>query len=127
MASTDARPVPRKNVAYRVYFPILDADGDLVTGAASLDSEVSLDGAAFSDCTSEATEIGSTGLYYLDLTAGEMNADAVIVQVKTATSGAKTTPIILYPEEVGDIRVDVKQINGTTLTGDGDGTPWGPV
>ena len=39
MASTDARPFPLKNTAYRVTFPILDADGDLVTGASSPDSE----------------------------------------------------------------------------------------
>lgn len=116
MAATDSRPIPLKNTAYRVYFPILDADGDLVTGAASLDSEVSIDGAAFADCTNEATEIGSTGLYYLDLTASEMNGDAIIVQVKTGTSGAKTTPIILYPQEADDIRVSVTHFGGTAGT-----------
>jgi len=107
MASTDARPIPLKNTAYRVYFPILDADGDLVSGAASLDSEVSLDGASFADCTNEATEIGSSGMYYLDLTSGEMNADAVAIIVKTTTDGAKTTPIVLYPAEDGDIRASL--------------------
>lgn len=112
MASTDARPIPRKNTAFRVTFPIFDADGDLVTGASSLDSEVSIDGGAFADCTSEATEIGSTGFYYLDLTAAEMNGDTIAVQVKTATSGAKTTPLVFYPEEAGDVRVDVVQISG---------------
>ena len=40
MASTDARPIPIKNTAFRAVFPILDADGDLVTGATGLDSEV---------------------------------------------------------------------------------------
>jgi hypothetical protein len=98
--------LPRKNVAYRVYLPIFDADGDLVSGATGLDSEISKDGAAFADCTNEATEIGASGVYYLDLTSTEMNADAVCVIVKTSTSGAKTTPIILYPEEQGDIRID---------------------
>lgn len=118
MAASDARPIPRKNTAMRIYFPILDADGDLVTGASSLDSEVSLDGAAFADCTSEATEIGTTGNYYLDLTASEMNADAVVVQVKTATSGAKTTVIVMYPEEAGDVRADVVAISGDTAAAD---------
>lgn len=114
MAATDARPVPQKNVAYRAYFPILDADGDPVSGAASLDSEVSKDGAAFADCTNEATEIGTSGIYYLDLTSGEMNADATVVQVKTATAGAKTTVLVLYPEETGDIRVNATQVNSAT-------------
>ena len=118
MAASDARPIPRKNVAFRLTVPILDADGDLVTGASSLDSEVSLDGAAFADCTNEATEIGSTGIYYLDLTASEMNADTVVVQVKTATSGAKTSVIVMYPEEAGDVRADMVAISGDSAAAD---------
>lgn len=117
MASTDAKPVPQKNVAYRVTFPILDADGDLVTGASGLDSEVSKDGGTFADCTNEATEIAtSSGVYYLDLTSTEMNADTVAVIVKTSSSGAKTTTIVMYPEEAGDIRVNVTQFGGTNGT-----------
>lgn len=117
MASTDAKPVPQKNVAYRVTFPIYDADGDLVTGATGLDSEVSKDGGTFADCTNEATEIAtSSGMYYLDLTATEMNADTVAVIVKTSSSGAKTTPIVMYPEEAGDIRVNVTAYGGTAGT-----------
>lgn len=117
MASTDARPIPQKNVAYRVTFPIFDADGDLVTGAAGLDSEVSKDGGTFSDCTNEATEIATnSGMYYLDLTSTEMNADTVAVIVKTSSSGAKTTPIVLYPEETGDLRVNVTAYGGMAGT-----------
>ena len=97
MAATDAKAVPVKNSAYRITFPILDADGDLVSGATGLDSEVSIDGAAFADCTNEATEIAtSSGMYYLDLTASEMNGDTIAILVKTSSSGAKTTPIVLY-------------------------------
>lgn len=112
MASTDARPIPIKNTAYRITFPILDADGDLVTGAAGLDSEVSKDAGTFADCTNEATEIATaSGMYYLDLTSTEMNADCVAVIVKTSTSGAKTTPIVLYPQSAGAIKVDLQSIN----------------
>lgn len=112
MASTDARPVPQKNVAYRLTFPILDADGDLVTAAGSLDSEISKDGGMFTDCTNEATEIAtSSGMYFLDLTSTEMNADTVAIIVKS--SGGKTTPIVLYPEEAGDIRVNLTQWLGS--------------
>jgi hypothetical protein len=117
MASTDAVPVPRKNTAYRITFPILDADGDPVTGAAGLDSEVSKDAGTFADCTNEATEIAtSSGIYYLDLTSTEMNADTVAIRVQTSTTGAKTTVIVLYPEEAGDIRVNAAQVGGTTQT-----------
>src|SRR3972149_45770 len=113
MASTDATAIPVKNQAYRVTFPILDADGDLVSGATVLDSEVSLDGGTFADCINEATEIAtSSGMYFLDLTSAEMNADTVAVVVKTTTSGAKTTPIVLYPATATgeEIPVDVRSI-----------------
>lgn len=103
MAASDATPFPIKNQAYRVTFPILDADGDLVTGAAGLDSEVSKDGGTFADVTAEATEIATdSGMYYLELTAAEMNADTVALIVKTTTTGAKTTPIVLYPMDVSE-------------------------
>jgi len=85
-----------KNSAQRIVFPILDADGDPVSSAAGLDSERSLDGGAFADCTAEATEIGSSGIYYLDLAAGETNGDVVCIQIKTSTSGAKTTVLVFY-------------------------------
>ena len=117
MASTDARPFPLKNTAYRVTFPILDADGDLVAGATGLDSEVSKDGGTFTDCTNEATQIAtSSGVYYLDLTATEMNADTVAIIVKTTSTDAKTTVIVLYPVEGGDIDVDVTYINGAAVS-----------
>ncbi len=104
MASTDAKAIPVKNAALRITFPILDADGDLVTGATSLDSEVSKDGGTFADCTNEATEIAtSSGMYYLDLTSTEMNADTVAVIVKSGNG--KTTPIVLYTasQNINDI------------------------
>lgn len=108
MAAGDATPFPAKNVAYRITFPILDADGDLVTGATGLDSEVSKDGGTFADCTNEATEIAtSSGVYYLDLTATEMNADTVAIIVKTSSSGAKTTTLVIYPTKGNDLNVVV--------------------
>ena len=134
MAASDAKAVPIKNSAYRVTFPILDADGDLVTAAAGLDSEVSVDGGTFADATSEATEIAtSSGMYFLDLTAGEMNGDTIAIIVKTSTAGAKTTPIVLYTAArsindlafptttgrsldvaaTGEAGVDFSNINGT--------------
>lgn len=119
MAAGDAVPVPRRNVAYRVTFPIIDADGDLVTGATGLDSEVSKDAGTFADCTNEATEIAtSSGVYYLDLVASETDADTVAIIVKTSSVGAKTTVIVLYPESAGDIRCDTVQISGDTTAAD---------
>lgn len=99
MAINDARPIPIRNTAYRVTFPIFDNDGDPVPSGASLDSELSKDGAAFTDCSSESIYItGSVGMYYLDLSASEMNASTVALQIKTSTTDAKTTMMVLYPD-----------------------------
>jgi hypothetical protein len=103
MASSDAKPVPIKNQAFRLTFGIFKNDGTLITGATGLDSEVSKDAGTFADCTSEATEIATaSGVYYLDLTAAEMNADTVAVLVKSTSTGAVPVQITLYPAEAGD-------------------------
>ena len=116
MAATDATPIPIKNQAYRAYFPIYDNDGDLVTGATGLDSERSLDGATVADCTNEATEIAtSSGLYYLDLTAAEMNTSCTIVKVKSTSTDSKDAVLVFYPQESGDIKVDVQSWLGTAV------------
>lgn len=119
-AASDAMPVPKKNVAYRVLFYLCDAVGDPVTSGAGLDCELSKDGAAFGDATNAETEIGN-GWYYVDLDAGEMNHDSVIAVLKTSTADAKQGNVVLYPEEAGDIRTDVTEWKGSTapaMTGD---------
>lgn len=121
MAATDARPVPRKNTAYRLPLAIRKNDGTLITTWAGQDSEVSLDGAAFADCTNEATEIGTSGCGYIDLTADEMNADSVIVKITVTNTDALPVVIVLYPEEAGDMRSDVTHWKGSAApdnTGD---------
>lgn len=119
MAASDAIPVPRKNVAYRFYFAIRKpSDSTLITSWAGQDSEVSLDGAAYSDCTNEATEIGTSGTGYIDLTASEMNADCVILKVTVTNTGAVPLVFVLYPEESGDYRSNVTQISGDATAAD---------
>lgn len=98
MASADSKANAYWGVAHRITFPLLDADGDLVTGATTPDSEISKDGGTFADCTNEMTEIAtSSGVYYLDLTATEMEADQIVIIAKSASAGMKTTVIVLYP------------------------------
>jgi hypothetical protein len=83
-----------------------------------MDSEVSLDGAAFSDCTNEATEIGTSGVGYIDFTSGEMNADAVCYKLTVTNTSALPLVVTFFPEEVGDYRADVVQISGDTTAAD---------
>lgn len=115
MASTDATPIAIKGQAFRAYFDLRLNTGALNSGAAGLDSEVMKDGGTSTDCTNEATEIAtSSGHYFLDLTATEMTADNVTVQVKSSTSGAITRTLIFYPQEAGNIPVDVQSVAGDT-------------
>ena len=123
MAATDARPVPRKNAAYRFSFALRKNDGSLCAGWAGADSEISKDGGAFADCTNEATEIGSSGCGYIDLTAAEMNADSVILKITVTNPGALPLVFTFFPEELGDYRVssdvNLVSVNGASvLVGD---------
>lgn len=117
-ASGDAHPWPIYNARYRVVFPVFDADGDLVTAMSTPDSEVSQDQGTFADATNEATEIATgSGMYYLDLVAGEMDTKCTAVIVKSATSGMKTTPLILYPRRFPVLRTGTAQAGAaTTIT-----------
>jgi hypothetical protein len=103
--------VRQKNAATVVVFPIIDAGGDPVSGALDLSSKIG----AFADdaapeslaaCTNQAAEIGSTGLYALALTTGEMNADYLVVRTTSSTPGAKVQ-VILVRTTVGDPLVPV--------------------
>mgnify|MGYP001609900072 CR=1 FL=1 len=117
-SAQDAHPWAIYNARFRVVFPILDADGDLVTAAAALDSEVSQDQGTFADATNEATEIAtSSGIYYLDLIATEMDTKCSAVIVKTTTTGAKTTPLVLYPKRLPVLRTGTAQAGAaSTIT-----------
>ncbi|MEP7291106.1 MAG: hypothetical protein ABI835_04955 [Chloroflexota bacterium] len=117
MASTDSLPIPRKNSAYRVVFHGLKNDGTLITSGTGMDSEISKDQGTFADCTNEATEIATaSGVYFLDLTSTEMNADCVTVKVTWTNTGALPQVLALYPEETGDIRVSITAIADGLLT-----------
>ncbi len=87
---------PEKNAAFTWFFFIRDADGDLVTGATSLDAEVSIDGGAFTDVTPGTEQDETEGLYSIALAPGEMNGDVISLICKTATAGAKTAAQVIY-------------------------------
>lgn len=81
-------------------FPIYDADGDLVSSAAALDSERSIDQNTFADCTNEAAEIATaSGMYSLAPTQAELNGDEIAFITKTGTAGAKTAVNVLYTSD----------------------------
>ena len=110
----------KKNTDTRVVFPIQKSDGTFITGATGLDSEFALNGAhgagapSFGDCTHEATEIGTTGLYYLDVSAAELNDDyGSVIQVKSSSTGA-VVQVLLFRTQVNE--VNTTQVLGTAQT-----------
>ncbi len=127
MAAADAMPIPKKNTAFRYYFTIRKKDSTIVTGWSGPDSERSLDGGTFADCTNEATEIAtSSGIGFLDLTATEMNTSCTVIKVSVTNTNAVEHIGFLYPQELdgADILVDTQKINGANVVGDGNATPW---
>ncbi len=75
-------PFPIYAAPYRIVFPILDADGDLVADAASdsPDTQYSIDCGSKTACANELIEIETDmRMYYLDLTTAEMTGDVVAV------------------------------------------------
>ncbi len=112
--------VRQKNVATVITFPLVDsvATTALKSSAAGLDSEIdqwsdSADNPdGFADCSNEATEIDSTGQYYLALTQGEMNEDYIIVQIKSTDALTQT---ILIRTMIGDPRLIATTDDGGTI------------
>lgn len=119
MAASDAKLFAIKNQALRVTFPIYDNTGALVPDAAGLDSEISIDGGMFTDCTNEASQIAtSSGVYTLDLTSSETNGDTIAILVKTSTTDAKTTVLVIYPTvtSVASLGVNTVSVASGSIT-----------
>jgi hypothetical protein len=93
MAAKDARIQPIYNCKHREYIELVDSDGAAIalnTG----DTELSKDGAAFTDSAVEMAEI-STGFCSLDFPYSEMAYNCVVVVPKSV--GALTRVIKLFP------------------------------
>lgn len=91
-----------KGVATTITFPMVDADGDAVSGlAGTLDEYIELfsDGNAASSlaatCNNEAAEIGATGVYTLSLDAAETNDEYIYIMIVDSGGSAKTQHILI--------------------------------
>ena len=108
MAVTDSKRFIR-NAPNRVTFSIVDTNGEVVPGAASLDSEFSTEAGAFADCTNEATEIAiSSGIYYLDLITAECTGDQLAYKI-----GSGSVTRVIVPDPVPALDSGVAQ-SGTS-------------
>lgn len=121
--------VREESAATTIFFPIVDADGDIVTSATGLDSEFSEwentgsdNPSTFADCTNEATEIGATGWYYIHLVATEVSEAFTAVRIQTTSAGAKTQHILIRTV-VGDPVNMATTTSGYEITTGSDGLP----
>lgn len=111
----DASTPPIYGCQYRVHFVGLASDGDPVEQTTGADSEVATDSAVFVDCANELVSLTSggvdTGFSFLDLIPAEMSGHVVVVQAKSTY--AKTTPIVLYPQDYAAIDGGTARVVGS--------------
>jgi hypothetical protein len=103
MAAADASAFPVKGQAYRLSGFIRDwTTGQVISNAGTLASTVSKDGGAFASTTSTAVEVGTTGMFTLDLSSTEMNANTVAVKVTASTANTEDFIAVLYPMDLAE-------------------------
>jgi hypothetical protein len=124
----------------RIPFTLVDAT-DLITPeditVTGVKVSLSVDGGTPANSTNDIVKVnGATGDYYLELTQTEANQTAgAMVRGTLTPSGCAMTKIhaqiatgdVFTPALTEPVDVNVTQINGTAITGDGDATPWGPA
>lgn len=105
MAAKDARIQPIYNCKHREYIELVDSNGAAIA-LSSGDTELSKNGAAFTDSGVEMAEI-STGFCSLDFPYTEMAYNCVVVVPKS--TGALTRVIKLFPQRLPVLRSGTAQ------------------
>jgi hypothetical protein len=103
MAVEDSLPIPRYGEPYAVYFPVFHETG-IVQHVEGVTATVSVDRGPFITSTNSVTDIHESGYFYIELTEEEMTGRVVIIQPDPNDADYRTPPIILYPEQPGDMR-----------------------
>jgi hypothetical protein len=86
----------QKNTALSNFeFPMRDSADHwtLKTGLATITAERSIDGASFAACANAASEVGTTGIYKINLAATDLNGD--VITFKFTATGADATLITI--------------------------------
>ena len=108
---------PKKNTAFTLYFTLYKNDGTVIANPGTYTKKVSIDGAAVADIAASVTECNTTyGQCSVVLAAGEMNGDAVWVQIKDDTSGCIPFTVTIYTAAnlMDDIKTDSAAIKVQT-------------
>lgn len=128
MAATDAKYIPIRNQAFRYYFPgyntsgksaLLVVDSGLASGGGK--AALSKNGGAAVNSTNSVTLAGaSSGLYFVDLTAAEMDAEAIGIAIFTG-AGTQDHIVNLYTEPRGIRDLAFPATSGRSLAVDTSG------
>lgn len=104
MASTDAQTFPIKNKACRFTFPMFTSAGALVT-TGTMAVTISKDAGTFGNPNAgatNATQIATTsGVWYVDLNATDMNCDTLAIKISDGTN--PPTVLVVYPLTIPDL------------------------
>lgn len=90
----------KKNTALGKFPFLMVLSADHITPATGLTVVVqrSINGAAFANSTNTpATEIGASGVYYIDLSAADLNGDTIVLKMTSATADQRTIVIATEP------------------------------
>jgi hypothetical protein len=117
MAAGNANIVPIKGQAYRLYFPWFKTDGTLLTGATVTLSSISKDGGNLAATNGTATEIQTSGIYFLDLIAAEMQAECTTFKATASDANSMVIVIPIYTQSTtSKIPVDLQTAGATNVT-----------
>lgn len=101
MAFADATAFPAKNQPFIIPVSIRDMDGNLVTGWTGAASSISVGGASAA-AGATPTEVGSTGMGTLSLTADQMNGSLILVKVTVTNANALPYIAGIYTSDFSD-------------------------
>jgi hypothetical protein len=123
----------KKNEAHEIMFGMVDSTTpeSLASGVSVTDTAYYKDGAGSWTSlaiTDTATEIASTGMYTIEMTAAELNHD--LIMIKLTGSGAADTIVIIrtYAADVDDLVRSTTPANTLDVNANGQaGIDWGNV
>jgi len=118
MAATNANIVPVKGRIYRFYFPWYKSDGKLLASATTTASQISKDGGNFTTVDDgNPNQVETSGVYFIDLTAAEMQADCIVYKATASDADSCVVTIPIYTQSTtSKIPVDLQTMGQTTVT-----------
>ncbi len=111
----------KKNTAHYLAVPMVDASSpaSFKSGETVVDTAYSKDGTdawASLDISDTFAEIGSTGIYEIDLAAGEMNHDYVLIKLTSTNSADSFVLFRMHDGDIDDAITDIGIVDGIVDT-----------